>query len=461
MTKNIYDFNVFFAGTVDISNVIKEKVMASIMLRNIRLINPESNTDEYVDILISKGGITAIDLHRKSTIREIQADRVINGRGLIAAPGLVDVHVHFREPGFTHKEDIHTGALAAAKGGFTSVVMMGNTDPSPDNGKAVRDVLDKAGREKINIYSVGTVTRGLKGKELTDAAELKEAGVVGLSDDGKPVLNEALIREAFINAKEQGLPVSLHEEDPDFIEENGINKGFVSTRLGIGGADRSAEIFMVKRDLKIALETGARVDIQHISTKEAVELVREYKRKGADVHAEATPHHFSLTEDAVLKYGSNAKTNPPLRTEEDCAALIEGLRDGTIDMIATDHAPHTQDEKAGSITEAPSGIIGLETSLALGITNLVDKGALTMLQLIDRMSTTPAAVYGLDGGSIRMGSPADIVIFDPEEEWIVSDFVSKASNSPFINWRLKGRVKYTICGGEIVYEDGTTVSNGE
>ncbi|MCR5356458.1 MAG: dihydroorotase [Lachnospiraceae bacterium] len=427
--------------------------MAGIMIRNIRLINPESHTDEYVDILISKGEITAVDLHSKSTIREIQADMVINGRGLIAAPGLVDVHVHFRDPGFTHKEDIHTGATAAAAGGFTSVVMMGNTDPAPDNDKALTDVLKRAGNENIRIYSVGTVTKGLKGEELTDASSLKAAGAVGLSDDGKPVLNEALIKEAFVKAKEEGIPVSLHEEDPDFIEDNGINKGYASKKIGIGGSDRSAEIFMVKRDLKLALETGARVVIQHISTKEAVELVRKYKALGADVHAEATPHHFTLTEEAVLKYGSLAKMNPPLRTEEDRMAIIEGLKDGTIDMIATDHAPHTKEEKGMPITEAPSGIIGLETSLALGITSLVDKGFLTMSQLIERMSTTPAAVYNLSAGSIKMGSPADIVIFDPEDEWIVSGFASKSDNSPFINWRLKGKVRYTICNGEIVYRN--------
>jgi dihydroorotase len=431
--------------------------MASLMIRNIRLINPRTDTDETVDILISNGMITAIDLHRKSTIREIQADEVINGHGLIAAPGLVDVHVHFRDPGFTHKEDIHTGSLSAARGGYTSVVMMGNTDPAPDNKEALENVLNRAKNEKIRIYSVGTVTKGLKGKELTDAAALKDAGAVGLSDDGLPVLDEELVREAFTGAKEEGLPVSLHEEDPDFIENNGINKGFVSQKLGIGGADRSAEIFMVKRDLKLALETGACVDIQHISTMESVDLIRKYKAKGANVHAEATPHHFTLTEDAFLKYGTNAKMNPPLRTEEDRMAIIEGLRDGTVDIIATDHAPHTKEEKERPITEAPSGIIGLETALALGITMLVEKGFLSMSQLIERMSSAPASVYGLNAGSISMGSPADIVIFDPNEEWIVSDFASRSSNSPFLSWRLKGKVMYTICGGEIVYQDESII----
>lgn len=427
--------------------------MASIMLRNIRFINPETGTDEKVDILISKGEITAIDIHAKSTIREIQADTVINGRGLIAAPGLVDVHVHFRDPGFTYKEDIHTGALAAAKGGFTSVVMMGNTNPPPDDPGRLREVLKRASDEKIHIYSVGNVTRGLKGSELTDAAFLKEAGAVGLSDDGIPVMDEGLLKKAFLMAAKNNMPVSLHEENPEYIENNGVNRGIVSDELKIGGSDRMAEISMVERDIKLAKDTGVSLVIQHISTGEAVDLVRKAKASGMDIHAEATPHHFSLTEEAVLTYDTLAKMNPPLRTEEDRMAIIEGLKDGTIDMIATDHAPHSSEEKSRPLTEAPSGIIGLETSLALGITNLVDKGFLTMSELIDRMSAGPARVYGLNGGSVRMGNTADIVIFDPEEEWIVSDFESKSSNSPFMNWRLKGKVKYTVCNGEIVYKD--------
>lgn len=427
--------------------------MASIMLRNIRLINPGTNTDEMVDILISKGEVTAIDIHAKSTIREIQADIVINGRGLIAAPGLIDVHVHFRDPGFTYKEDIHSGAMAAAKGGYTSVVMMGNTKPALDNEDIIKEVLSRASEENIRIFTVGNVTRGLKGRELTDAEKLKAAGAVGLSDDGIPIMDEELLKEALKKAALLDLPVSLHEEDPGFIENNGINKGYASDELKIGGSDRQAEISMIERDLELALETGATLNIQHISTKEGVDLIKKAKLKGVNIHAEATPHHFTLTEDAVLKYGTLAKMNPPLRTEEDRMAIIEGLRDGTIDIIATDHAPHSSEEKNKAITEAPSGIIGLETALALGITELVDKGHLTMMQLLGRMSRGPACLYGLEAGVIKMGSPADIVIFDPNEEWIVSDFESRSSNSPFINWRLKGKVKYTICGGEIVYKD--------
>lgn len=435
--------------------------MAGIMIRNIRLINPESNTDETVDILISKGVVTAIDLHSKSTIREIQADEIINGRGLIAAPGLVDVHVHFRDPGFTYKEDIHTGAMAAAKGGYTSVVMMANTKPAIDNEGTLKQVLDKAGNESIKIYSVGNITKGLKGKELTDIAALKAAGAVGLSDDGIPVLDTEILKEAFTVAAGLDIPVSLHEEDPEYIENNGINAGFASGKLHIGGSDRKAEISMVERDIKLALETGVKLDIQHISTKEAVEAVRQAKKKSCNIHAEATPHHFTLTEEAVLTYGTLAKMNPPLRTEEDRMAIIEGLKDGTIDMIATDHAPHSREEKDKPLTEAPSGIIGLETALALGITNLVDKGYLSMLRLIERMSLGPARVYGLNAGSVKIGSPADMVIFDPNEEWIVSDFISRSDNSPFVNWRLNGKVKYTICNGNVVYKDEPEIKDNE
>lgn len=428
-------------------------VMASIMIRNIRLINPVSRTDEMVDILLSKGEVTAVDIHAKSTIREIQADEVINGRGLIAAPGLVDVHVHFRDPGFTYKEDIHTGALAAAKGGYTSVVMMANTNPAIDNTQTLEYVLNKAKEEKINIYSVANVTKGLKGRELTDFETLKEAGAIGLSDDGIPITDEKLLKEAFTKAASLKLPVSLHEEDPKYIENNGINAGYVSEELKIGGSDRQAEISMVKRDIELALETGVTLNIQHISTKEGVELVRQAKKRGTNIHAEAAPHHFTLTEEAVLTYGSLAKMNPPLRTEEDRMAVIEGLKNGTIDMIATDHAPHSKEEKENPITKAPSGIIGLETALALGITNLVDKGYLTISELMERMSSGPSKLYGIKAGEIKIGSPADIVIFDPNEEWIVSDFESRSSNSPFVDWRLKGKVKYTICSGKVVYKD--------
>ena len=284
--------------------------------------------------------------------------------------------------------------------------------------------------------------------------EFAQAGAVGFTDDGVPILSEELVREAMQRAAAIGMPVSFHEEDPKYIENNGINRGKASEYYGIGGSSREAEISLSARDIKIAKETGADIDIQHISTKEAVELVREARQAGfSNVHAEATPHHFTLTEEAAIKYGTNAKMNPPLREEADRLAIIKGLQDGTIEMIATDHAPHSAEEKARPITQAPSGIIGLETSLALGITELVDKGYLTMTELLERMSTGPARVYHLDAGYLAEGGPADLILIDQDAEMIPGNYASKASNTPFTGWKLKGRVKATICGGKVVYQE--------
>ena len=422
-----------------------------ILIKNVRFIEPYRNFDDTVNIIIKDKTIDKIYSPDEAVdVDEINC--IIDGTGLIAAPGLIDVHVHFRDPGFTYKEDIHTGALAAAKGGYTSVVLMGNTKPAVDDVDTLNYVLKSGKKEDINIYSVATITKGLKGEKLTDYNELKENGAVGLSDDGIPILDEELLKKAMVLADELNLPISLHEENPKYIVNNGVNAGCVAKELGIGGSDRQAEISLVKRDVEMALETGAILNVQHISTKEAVDIVREAKRKGCNIHAEATPHHFTLTEEAVLKYGTLAKMNPPLRTEEDRQAIIEGLKDGTIDIIATDHAPHSKDEKKRPITEAPSGIIGLETALALGITNLVNNNHLSFMELFDRMVCGPAKLYGFDT-SIEEGSYADLVIINPNEEWIVGDFKSKSCNSPFLNWRLKGKVKYTICGGEIIYRE--------
>lgn len=420
------------------------------IIKNIRLVNPATQFDDTTDILIKDGKISLIEKNIECN------DEVIDGTGLVCAPGLMDVHVHFRDPGFTHKEDIQTGARAAAAGGFTTVVLMANTKPCVDNLETLKYVIEKSKETDINIHTVANVTKEMKGLELTNFSELKNAGAVGLSDDGIPILDENILKKAFAIAKELDLPVSLHEEDPKYIVNNGVNAGDVSKELGIGGSNRQAEISMIKRDIEIAKETGVDLNIQHISTREGVDLVREARKTHTNIHAEATPHHFTLTEKAVLKYGTNAKMNPPLREEEDRQAIIEGLKDGTIEIIATDHAPHAFEEKNQEITKAPSGIIGLETSFALGYTELVEKGYLTLSELISAMTEGPAKLYHMEDevGSIEEGRNADLFIFDPNECFEISEFKSKSQNSPFKNYKLTGKIKYTICNGRVVYTDG-------
>lgn len=419
-----------------------------LLIQNGYMIDPKSGREGKYDILIDKDKIARIDKNLKKPSGKC---KVINAEGLLVAPGLVDVHVHFREPGFTDKEDIVTGAAAAAKGGFTTVVMMANTNPRIDNLDTLKMVLDKGKETGIRVRTCANVTKEMKGKELTDMEALAENGAVGFTDDGVPLMDEAVVSEAMDRAAKLDMPISFHEEDPKYIGNNGINRGKASAYYGIEGSSRDAEISLVERDLKLAIETGAIVNIQHISAKESVELVRLAKKEGYNIHAEATPHHFTLNEEAAIKYGTLAKMNPPLREEEDRLEIIRGLVDGTIDIIATDHAPHTEKEKSQPITLAPSGIIGLETSLSLGITELVDRGYLTLRQLIAAMSTNPAAMYHLDAGYIAEGGPADLVLVDTAADVTVGDYVSKASNSPFTGWELKGRVMDTICAGEIVY----------
>ncbi|MBQ1375478.1 MAG: dihydroorotase [Clostridia bacterium] len=402
-----------------------------------------------LDVLVEDGVISKV----APSISD-EADKEIDASGLVVAPGLIDMHVHFRDPGQTHKEDIKTGSKAAAKGGFTTVCCMPNTNPVIDSEETVKYIIDKASEEKYtNVLPVGAVTKGMKGQELVDMEALADEGAAGFTDDGLPILDPEVLRAALIRARELDLPVSLHEEDPAYIKAPGVNAGKVAEALGYGGAQALAEESMVGRDCEIALETGASLCIQHISSAKSVDIVRGYKARGADVHAEATPHHFTLTEDAVLKYGTNARMNPPLRTEADRLAIIDGIKDGTIDMIVTDHAPHTREEKARPMDKAPSGITGLETSLGLGIKELVAPGHISLMKLVELMSTAPAEFYRMVPGSIRRGAPADLVIFGENEEWEVreKDFASKAANSPFIGWTLPGKVHYTICAGKVVY----------
>ena len=412
------------------------------------VMDPASGLSEHMDILVKDGKIVKIAPEITDNTEEI-----LEAEGLIVGPGLLDTHVHFRDPGFTYKEDIHTGALASVKGGFTTVICMANTSPTVDNVDTLKDNLERGAKEDIRIFQAAAISHSLKGQEEVDMTALKDAGACGFTDDGIPLLNAEFCYKAMEAAEALNVPISLHEEDPAFIRNNGINHGKVSEELGIYGSPSIAEESLVARDCLLALRSGADVVIQHISSGVSVELVRTYKKLGAHLHAEATPHHFSLTEEAVLEHGTLAKMNPPLRTEKDRQQIIAGLADGTIDLIATDHAPHSAEEKAKPITEAPSGIIGLETSLALGITNLVKPGHLTMLQLLEKMTVNPAKLYHLPYGTIQEGAAADFVLFDPDETWIPTEYASKSSNSPFTGKELTGKVKYTICGGKIVYAD--------
>lgn len=419
-----------------------------ILIKNGRIVDPVSNRDEVMDILIDGKTIVKID---KNIIDE--SAKIIDATGLVVAPGLVDTHVHFRDPGFTYKEDIITGSKAAAKGGFTMVICMANTKPAVDNVETLKYIQEKGQTTGIHVLQTATITKGLKGEEVVDMEELAKEGAAGFTDDGIPIMDEKLLLEAMERAKELDLPVSLHEEDPLFIENAGVNEGEVSKKLNYKGASHTAEDVMVARDVMLALHTGASVCIQHISSGNSVELVRLAKKMGADVHAEATPHHFTLTEDAVLKYGTMARMNPPLRTEKDKEKIIEGIKDGTIDMIVTDHAPHSDEEKAKPLEKASSGIIGLETSLGLGIKSLVQPGHISLMKLMELMSKNPAEFYRLTPASITEGAVADIVIFGENELWKADKFESKAKNTPFIGWELPGKVHYTICDGNIVYSD--------
>ena len=420
-----------------------------ILIKNGRLVNPATNTDEVMDVAIENGKILKVE----KGIEENGFEKVIDAAGKIVAPGLIDVHVHFRDPGFEHKEDLLTGSASAAKGGFTTVVCMANTKPVVDSVEVLNYVQNKAELVPINIVQAAAITKGFLGKELVDMKTLKEAGALGFTDDGLPINDTALVMKAMEMAKELDVPLSFHEEDPSLIGNPGVNAGEVAKELGLVGAPNVAEDVMVARDCMMAMKTGAKVDIQHISSGNSVDMVRFAKQHGARVYAEASPHHFTLAEDAVREHKTFAKMNPPLRTAWDRDKIIEGLKDNTIEIIATDHAPHTTEEKTGEFQNCPSGIIGLETSLALGIMSLVNAGHLTYLQLMEKMSVKPAELYNLDTANIAEGKPADIVIFDPNEKWIAGDYASKAENTPFTGMEMTGKVKYTICNGRIAYED--------
>lgn len=420
-----------------------------ILIKNGRVVDPYTKRNEILDIIVEDEKIKSLGKFSEDD----NYDEIIDAGGMIVAPGLIDVHVHFRTPGFSHKEDFATGAAAAARGGFTTVVCMANTRPVIDSEDVYKEVQKQIEKLPINVVQAAAITKGLKGKEIVDMKALKGEGVLGFTDDGLPLMDEKVLFEAMKMAKELNVPLSFHEENPAFVNSPGVNQGKISEQLGLGGASSLAEEVMVARDCMIALNTGAKVNIQHISSGVTVDIIRMSKAQGADVWAEVTPHHFSLNEEAVLKYGTNAKMNPPLRTEEDRMKLIEGLKDNTIELIATDHAPHTEEEKNVSFGKAPSGITGLETSLALGVTNLVKAGHLTMMELIEKMTLNPAKLYNMPYGTLKEGARADIVLFNEDELWTVEDFSSKSKNSPFIGDELYGKVKYTICRGKVVYRN--------
>lgn len=423
--------------------------MTKLLIKNGRIINPASNLDEHMDILIEDDKVKRIE-------KNIQLDnedfKLIDAKDCIVSPGLIDIHVHFRDPGLTHKEDIMSGSKSAAAGGYTTVLLMANTNPKIDNIKSLQYVQEKAKKAPINILQEAALTIDFK-DELVDMDALHKAGAAGFTNDGVAVMNTNVLRKAMIKAKELGTIIALHEEDNKLIGLHGINEGSVSNSLGLKGAPRVSEDVMVARDCMLALETGATIDIQHISSKNAVDMVQYAKSKGANVIAEVTPHHFTLTEDAVLEHSTLAKMNPPLRTYEDRERIISALADGTIDIIATDHAPHTPEEKSVEFSKAPSGIIGLETALSLTITELVRKNRLSLSQALSKLTSNPSTLYKLNKGDISEGKIADICIFNPNESYVVDKFYSKSSNSPFIGQKLFGKVKYTICSGKVVYSD--------
>lgn len=434
-----------------------------LLIKNIFLYDPASGVEKKTDILIEDGRFAKIEDNISPeecprTGRQGGEDsplQVIDGAGLCAAPGLIDTHAHFRDPGFLWKEDLHTGSLAAARGGYTSIILMANTNPPVDSVPVLEDILERGNKEKIHLYSCANVTVRMSGKETVDFDALAQAGAAGFTDDGVPIMQAEILEQALQAAVRLDLPVSLHEEDKTLISENGINGGSAAAQaLGLKGSPREAEITLIRRDLDLAVKAMAPLCIQHISTREGVDLVREARKKNPRIHAEATPHHFTLTEDAVIKKGTLAKVNPPLRTADDRAAIIEGLKDGTLDLIATDHAPHSDEEKAKSFTSAPSGMIGLETAFSLGLRELVQPGHLTMMQFLACLTCNPADFYHLPAGRVLEGAPADLVIFDPgASRTVQKPFASRSSNSPFLGEVLPGVIRYTICGGEIVFED--------
>ncbi|HEX9691118.1 MAG TPA: dihydroorotase [Gemmatimonadales bacterium] len=424
--------------------------MKPVLLTGGHVVDPSQGIDGRADVLVRDGKIVAVG----PNIAVSDETEVFAADGFVVAPGFVDVHVHLREPGKEDAETIATGALAAAAGGFTSVCAMPNTDPVTDNQAAVGFILKQAREANAaRVYPIGAVTVGQRGERLAEIGKMVAAGAVAVSDDGRPVLSSHLMRTALEYAQTFGVPVADHCEDPALAQGGVMHEGLTSTRLGLRGIPAAAEDIMVARDILLAELTGGHVHLCHMSTRGSVELIRRGKERGVRVTAEATPHHFTLTDEACAGYDTHAKMNPPLREAADVRAILEGLADGTIDAVATDHAPHHYEAKEREFDDAPFGVVGLETALGLGITELVDAGHMSLATLVERMSTRPAQIFHLEAGTLRVGAPADIVVFDAGAEWTVDPtaFRSKSRNTPFVGRKLKGRVVRTMVGGEVIF----------
>lgn len=431
--------------------------MRPILIRSGRLLDPSRGTDEVSDLFLADGKVQASgrDLGRPD------GALVVEAAGKVVAPGLIDLHVHLREPGQEDLETVATGAMAAAAGGFSAVCAMPNTDPVTDNQAAVGFIVSQAQRAaKARVYPIGAVSLGQRGQQLAEFGELVGAGAVAVSDDGKPVASSHLMRTALEYARTFGIPVADHCEEPTLAAGGAMHEGLVSTRLGLKGIPSAAEEIMVARDILLAELTGGHVHLCHMSTRGSVELIRRAKEKGLRVTAEACPHHFTLTHEACEGYNTNAKMNPPLREPEDREAIRQALRDGTIDVICTDHAPHHYDAKEREFDDAPNGIIGLETALGLAVTELVETGLLSLADLVSRMSVMPARIFNLPGGTLAPGASADVVVLDPTIGWTVrpEEFFSKSRNTPFAGRRLKGRADTTIVRGQVVFARGAGVT---
>lgn len=425
-----------------------------LLLRGGRVLDPSTGLDEVGDVLLRDGKVE----HAGAPLGEVRRDGdlvEVDCSGHVVSPGFVDVHCHLREPGREDVETIATGARAAAAGGFTAVCAMPNTDPVTDNQAAVGFIIRQAQRANAaRVYPIGAISVGQKGEALAEFGEMIGAGAVAVSDDGKPVASAQLMRTALEYARAFNIPVADHCEEPTLARGGAMNEGIVSARLGLKGIPDEAEEIMVIRDILLSRRTGGHVHLCHMSTRGSVELIRWGKERGIRVTAEVCPHHISLTEDAVEGYNTNAKMNPPLRTAADVEALQQAVRDGTIDLVATDHAPHHYDEKEREFSDAPNGIVGLETALAVLVTHLVTPGIIDYATLVEKMSCAPARIFNLPGGTLRKGSVADVTVFDPAEAWLVEPaaFLTKGRNSPYAGRTLTGRTRCTIVDGRIVYQ---------